>query len=288
MPELPEVETVRRSLEPAIVGQTIAGLSVGAFAGVLGGMDPSIAAALATGRTISSVRRRGKYLLLDFAGGGGIEIHLRMTGQLQIALRDDPPLRFEHAAIQLANGTDVRFADQRKFGRVIVHASDPELGLKTKLGPEPLAAAFTADLLAAILEKRRAPIKSVLLDQRAIAGIGNIYADEALFRTGIHPLRPANSLTGEEVRRLHRNIRLVLRQGLERRGTSFSSYRDAKGQTGTNQEFLLVYGRGRSGLPCPRCKKPLHFLVIGARTSHFCPNCQRLGIGEPAERPETG
>lgn len=276
MPELPEVETVRRSLEPAVLGQTISGLSTGAFEGVLGGMAPNLAAAIVTGKTVSGIRRRGKYLLIDFSDGGGIEIHLRMTGHLELCARTDPPLRFEHASIHFSNGIDIRFADQRKFGRLIVHESDPERGIKTRLGPEPLEPTFTAEVLAGVLAKRSAPIKSVLLDQRALAGVGNIYADEALFRARIHPRQPANRLTSGEIRLLHRNIRLVLRQGIERHGTSFSSYRDANGQSGTNQEFLLVYGRGRSGLPCSRCHQPLQYLMIGSRTSHYCPNCQQL------------
>jgi formamidopyrimidine-DNA glycosylase len=286
MPELPEVETVRRSLEPAINQQVISGLSVGAFEGVLGGMAPSLAHSLLSGRTVTGVRRRGKYLLVDLDDGSGIEIHLRMTGQVQLVERDAPSLRFQHLAIHLANGRDIRFADQRKFGRVIVHSGNPEHGLKTRLGPEPLDASFTAAILERTLSRRSAPIKSVLLDQRAIAGIGNIYADEALFRSRVHPIRPAASLDHDEVRRLHRNIRLVLRDGLEHGGTSFSSYRDANGDSGTNQNHLLVYGRGRVGGPCPRCGSPLRHLVISSRTSHFCPNCQPEAPGGPGSHPD--
>jgi len=280
MPELPEVETVRRTLEPAIVQQTISGLTVGAFSGVLGGMEPELANALLTGRRVRSIRRRGKYLLIDLDDGSGIEVHLRMTGHIELAPVERDPIRFQHLALHFENGIDLRFADQRKFGRVIVHAGNPELGLKTKLGPEPLSSDFTSVVLAAILGKRYAPIKSALLDQKAIAGIGNIYADEALFLSRIHPLRPAKSLTPEEIRKLHRNIRRVLNSGLEHRGTTFSSYRDANGESGENQQHLYVYGRGRSGGACPHCGHPLTHLVISARTSHFCPNCQRLPSGD--------
>lgn len=274
MPELPEVETVRRSLEPHLLGQTIAGLRVGAFVGVLGDLAPDLAAAALTGRSIVAIRRRGKYLLIDLDDGSGIEIHLRMTGQLEFRPRDVEPIRFEHLAIQLGSGIDLRFADQRKFGRVIVHPGDPELGIKTKLGPEPLSDAFTAASLAASLARRTAAIKSLLLDQRIIAGIGNIYADEALFLAGVHPGRPGGSLSEHEIERLHETIRRTLQAGIENRGTSFSSYRDADGQSGENQHALRVYGRGRAGLPCLQCGAPLQFLIFSARTSHYCPVCQ--------------
>jgi formamidopyrimidine-DNA glycosylase len=276
MPELPEVETVRRSIEPALLGRRITGLTVGTFPGVLGGMEPDLAAALLIDRRVTAIRRRGKYLLFDLDDGSGIEIHLRMTGHLELANAADAPIRFQHLTLHFDGDQDLRFADQRKFGRVIVHAGNPELGLKTKLGPEPLSPQFTSSMLANILAKRSAPIKSALLDQKAIAGIGNIYADEALFLSSVHPLRPARSLTTDEVKRLHRNIRKVLNSGLDHRGTSFSSYRDGNGEAGENQQHLHVYGRGRSGGACPKCGHPLAHLVISARTSHFCPNCQKL------------
>ena len=275
MPELPEVETVRLSLVSALVGKTISGLTVGTFTGVLGGADPRVAIEQLRGRGIVSIRRRGKYLLFDLDDGCGIELHLRMTGHLELAESGQPDLRFQHLAIHFDHGWDLRFADQRKFGRVIIHQGNPELGLKTKLGPEPLGPEFTADTFARMLAKRSAAIKSVLLDQKAIAGIGNIYADEALYLSRLHPLRSGNSLSPVEIRSLHRSIRRVLRSGLEHRGTSFSSYRDANGDSGENQQHLFVYGGGRKGQACPRCGRRLAHVVISARTSHFCPNCQR-------------
>jgi len=276
MPELPEVETVRRSLERLLVGQTIAGIEVGSFAGVLGAVDPALVSAALEGRTITRLRRRGKFLFVDLDDGAGLEIHLRMTGHLEVANRDAPPLRFEHLTIRFASGYDLRFADQRKFGRVIFHAGDPEVELKTRLGPEPLLPAFTSEYLAGVLARRTAPIKSLLLDQRIVAGIGNIYADEALFLARLHPGRPGGSISAPEVRSLHRAIRRVLRSAIQYRGTTFSSYRDGTGQSGENQHRLNVYGRGRREEPCTRCSRPLAFLVIGQRTSHYCPNCQRL------------
>jgi formamidopyrimidine-DNA glycosylase len=286
MPELPAVETVRRSLEPLLIGQTIIGLQVGDFAGVLGSISPELAAAALMNRRITGVRRRGKYLLIDLDDGSGIEVHLRMTGHLEITPRVAAPLRFQHVAIQLSNDTDLRFADQRKFGRVIAHPGDPALGIKTKLGPEPLSDEFSVEYLTQVLSKRTAAIKSLLLDQRVVAGIGNIYADEALFLAGIHPGRPGGSLTESEIRLLHRVIQETLLAGIEHRGTSFSSYRDANGRQGENQHRLQVYGRGRNGSPCFRCGQPLAFLVFSGRTSHFCPHCQSLATDGPDDSPE--
>jgi formamidopyrimidine-DNA glycosylase len=278
MPELPEVETVRKTLEPIVVGRTIVGLEVGTFAGVLGSVTVQHAAAAIFGRRLTGIRRRGKFLLIDLDDESGIEVHLRMTGQLEVAERGAPPLRFQHLALLLDNGLELRFADQRKFGRVIIHDGDPALALKTKLGPEPLENAFTSTYLRSVLRGRTAAIKSLLLDQRIIAGIGNIYADEALFLARIHPQRPGGTLADDEVDGLVDAIIDVLRTAIDHRGTTFSSYRDGTGQVGENQHRLAVYGRGRRGEPCIRCGNPLAYLVIGQRTSHFCPECQPLQL----------
>jgi formamidopyrimidine-DNA glycosylase len=171
---------------------------------------------------------------------------------------------------------DLRFSDQRKFGRVtLASPADIEL-LMNKLGPEPLSPAFDGDALHALLAKRTAPIKAVLLDQHTIAGLGNIYVDEALFHAHIHPARIANSLTTAESALLASTIKQVLRVGLEHRGTSFSSFRDVYGEKGSNQDQLVVYGRGASGLPCVRCGAPLVRTVVAGRGTSFCPECQHL------------
>jgi formamidopyrimidine-DNA glycosylase len=274
MPELPEVETVRRGLKPHLVGRSIAAVQVDDFAGVVGDEDPTVIAGRLVGRRIDALRRRGKYLIADLDDGSALLIHLRMTGSLVLTGHATPPLRFQRLAIQLDNGNDLRFSDQRKFGRVL-HVRDNEVrALDRRLGPEPLDARFTANELAVRLRRRGGPIKSVLLDQSLVAGLGNIYVDEALFRAGLHPLRRATELSAPEVRRLHRAIRTVLREGLDNRGTSFSSFRDGLGQAGDNQNNLRVYGRGRTGGPCPRCGSPLVRLVVGGRGSHVCPRCQ--------------
>jgi len=274
MPELPEVETIRRSLDNQITGRQVTGVRVGAFHGVLNGDEPVTFTSRLTGRTITGTKRRGKYILVELDDGSTVIIHLRMTGNLVLLPKSDPPMRFEHLAIELDDGCELRFSDQRKFGRVTHLLGDSNSIFDGKIGPEPLSSAFTALRFGDLLARRSAPIKSALLDQKLVAGIGNIYADEALFRARIHPLRPANSLKPAEVGKLHRSIRQVLREGIENRGTSISHFRDGNGDEGANQSNLRVYGRGRHGEPCPLCGHPLTFLVIGGRSSHFCPNCQ--------------
>jgi formamidopyrimidine-DNA glycosylase len=273
MPELPEVETVRRSLLDRVVDRRIVGLRVGTFAGVVGDEGVETVAARVVGRSIGDVRRRAKYLFLDLDDGTSLMVHLRMTGRLAVVPRAEPPLRFEHLAIELDDGHDLRFADQRKFGRVM-HLLPVDVDrLEARLGPEPLARGFTTARLAALLARRPGKLKSVLLDQRLIAGLGNIYVDEALFRARLHPERTADSLTGTEARRLHRAIRAVLRQALTARGTTFSSFQDAAGEAGENRRNLRVYGRGGSG-HCLRCGRPLARIVVGGRGTHLCVYCQ--------------
>ena len=275
MPELPEVETVRRSLLPHVLDRRIVGLRLGDFPGVLGPEPPEAVAARLGGRRIAAVNRRAKYLLFGLDDDTTLMIHLRMTGQLSVDSRDDPRLRFEHLAIELDSGQDLRFADQRKFGRVLHVLPEEITALDRRLGPEPLSDAFSAEALVAALARRSGKLKSVLLDQTLVAGLGNIYVDEALFRAKVHPERVANSLTTTEVRRLHRAIRAVLRESLEHRGTTFSSFQDANGEAGAYGRVLTVYGQGNKGA-CPRCGRPLAKIVVGGRGTHYCPRCQPL------------
>jgi formamidopyrimidine-DNA glycosylase len=280
MPELPEVETVRRSLLASIVGQRIAGLRLGDFPGVLGEQRAEDVQARIAGHAIQGVRRRAKYLIVELDDGTALVIHLRMTGVLSIAQRAEPPFRFEHLAIELESGRDLRFSDQRKFGRVL-HAQPEEVqALERKLGQEPLNRAFTAAWLEERLRRRTGPIKAVILDQGLIGGLGNIYADESLFRARIHPERRANTLSPEEIRRLHRAIRAVLRAAVDRQGTTFSSFADAEGNPGRYGAKLTVYGRGGKG-QCPRCGTPLERTVVGGRGTSFCPSCQPLIPARP-------
>jgi formamidopyrimidine-DNA glycosylase len=276
MPELPEVETVRIGLERQIAGSAIEDVVVGDFPGVIDGLSVEQFRRSVIGRSFTKLERRGKYLLLGITGDLSIMVHLRMTGQLLVVKSDDPATRFERLRLDLADGLQLRFADQRKFGRVALFTPDDVRALDARLGIEPLSDAFTSGWLKCALKNRFGMIKPLLLDQRFIAGIGNIYADEALYRAGIHPMSSAGSLSTEQIVRLHREIRLVLRESINRRGTTFSSYRDSSGESGTNQYSLLVYGLGRLGHPCVNCGATLVCITVGGRSSHICPACQVL------------
>ncbi len=277
MPELPEVETVRRLLEPAVLGHRITGVTVRDFTGVLESALPGIdPVASLIDRTFVGTGRRGKYLLLALDGDLTLIVHLRMTGRLLLAGTGDPPARFEHLAIHLDGDCDLRFADQRKFGRVVVAGRDAIAMLDRRLGPEPDDPHLTGRTLHASLRRRPGRIKNALLDQSLIAGLGNIYVDEALYRCRIHPECPANSLTVAECSALLRAIRHVLRTALGNQGTTFSSFENPYGEAGGNAAFLRAYGR--SGLPCDRCGTPLNRIVVAGRGTTYCPSCQRLKV----------
>lgn len=273
MPELPEVETVRRSLRDRVVGQRVAALRLTDFPGVLGGARLEDVQPRVTGREIQEIRRRAKYLFFDLDDGTGIVVHLRMTGILSLLSPDAPQQRHERLAINLGNQLELRFSDQRKFGRVI-HLQDDELeALDARIGIEPLENAFSPEWLSQALRGRSGKIKSLLLDQRLIGGLGNIYVDEALFRAGIHPERAGGSVTTVEAIALHRAIQEILTASIERQGTTFSSFEDPYGNRGEFASQLLVYGRGGK-LPCVKCGSPLRRVVIGGRGTSFCPTCQ--------------
>jgi formamidopyrimidine-DNA glycosylase len=275
MPELPEVETVRRSIVDRVVGQRIRTFRLTDFPGVLGDDRLEDVLARVVGHNIVAVRRRAKYLMLDLDDGTSIIVHLRMTGRLTIVPPDEPPLRFERLAIEFENGPELRFSDQRKFGRVQHLQDDQVLTLEQRLGPEPLENEFSASWLEEQLAKRRGPIKSILLNQGFIGGLGNIYVDESLYRARIHPQRVANSLSPDEVRRLHRAIREVLQSAVDGSGTSFSSFEDADGNRGRYGARLQVYGRGGKSV-CPRCSTPLERTIVGGRGTSYCPTCQPI------------
>jgi formamidopyrimidine-DNA glycosylase len=279
MPELPEVETVRTIVARELTGRAITGVTYRDFPGVTGEMQPDAFAIVVTGRTFLAPERRGKYLLLPLDDDAALVVHLRMTGRLLVMPTDAPPARFEHLAIHLDSGRDLRFADQRKFGRVLhLPLEAARTQLAATLGPEPLERGFTASYLAARLAGRTAPIKAFLLDQRHIAGLGNIYVDEVLFRSRIHPLTPAGSLAPSQTRSLVRSIRAVLRSAIENQGTTFSNFENPYGERGNNASFLNVYGRARTGEPCVRCGTPLAWIRLGGRGTSYCPHCQRLDV----------
>lgn len=275
MPELPEVETVKRIAEPLVVGRTIEAVDVNPlFPGVLIGPDGIDAAGTIPGLTIEVVSRRGKYLIIRLTQSWMFIIHLRMTGRFLVMNREADPVRFQHLTLQLDNGMDVRFADQRKFGRVQLATPEEVVALNARLGVEPLNLAFTPFLLGNAFEGRRAPVKSLLLGQNIIAGLGNIYVDEALFRAGIHPQIPAGELNQIQLMALVEAIQHVLKLGIANQGTTFSSFENPYGESGGNANYLRVYGKGGKNEPCPRCGYELDRLIVGGRGTTICALCQ--------------
>jgi len=273
VPELPEVETIRQTLAPHLLGRHVTGLEV-FQAKFLRNATPAEFAQAVIGQEICALQRRGKYLLLELASGDAVVVHLRMTGRLLLCHSNQERERHTHVVLILDDGRELRYADQRTFGGfflVRAAGTGTPRGLAT-LGPEPLGPAFSQRYLSALAAKRRLPIKGLLLNQELIAGIGNIYADESLFRAGIDPRRPANSLSQTEVRRLHRAIRQVLQDGISKHGTTFSDYVDGEGRPGDFVNYLNVYQR--AGEPCRRCGTPIQKVRCAARGTHFCPQCQ--------------
>ncbi len=271
MPELPEVETVRSTLAPVLRGRTLERVAI--LDGRLTRPEaPEEVAAELEGEHVADVRRRGKYLIVVLASGRHLLVHLRMTGSFQhpVAEGPDPHRR---AVVTLDDGSDVAYRDVRRFGTwLLLEPGELDVYLDERIGGEPLERAFTTARLARALEGRRAPIKGALLDQRAVAGVGNIYADEALWHARVHPERPAGELEPEEVAALRRAIRHVLRLGIERQGATLRDYRDANGRAGSMQNEFRVYGRG--GEPCDRCGTPIAKTRVAGRGTWFCPACQ--------------
>jgi len=274
LPELPEVETTARSLRPVLVGRRVTAVDGVDWPRMLPNTTEADLQASLVGEHVISVGRRGKYLLVEFDGETWAAFHRKMSGNLLLERATLPRERHTHLVLTLDDGNELRFVDARKFGRVYLFRSNVELNdfLSERLGPDSLNELDPA-ILASKLRGRKGRIKSLLLDQAFLAGVGNLYADEALWQARVHPLRTADSLTKAEVRRLAEAIKLVLVLGIERRGTSFSTYRDSDGTPGENQDHLNVYGR--KGQPCPRCGTTIRRLQIGQRSSHLCPRCQR-------------
>ena len=272
MPELPEVETIRRDLTSRIVGRIIVEAWVSSDAPKLV-QDESAAAFCRrlVGRRIGELDRRGKYLLIRLEGGLTWIVHLRMTGGLIHARGGRPEERFLRARFRLDDGSHVCYVDLRKLGTMWL--VDDESKVVGKLGPEPLGEAFGPRELHRLLAKRSAPVKAVLLDQAAIAGIGNIYADEALFEAGIRPAKAARALSRRAAERLHRAVQKVLVEALEDRGSSFRDYVDAEGEQGMHQLRVKVFRR--TGERCYVCGRAIKRVRVGGRSTHYCPKCQR-------------
>jgi formamidopyrimidine-DNA glycosylase len=273
VPELPEVETIRADLAPLVTGRTIEDLRVDPATEhlLLGACPLDVFRQQLLGRRIESLGRRGKYLLFGLDNGTTFVAHLRMTGRLLWRARGDPPEQYERARLSLDRGHDLRWSDLRKFGtwRVV---QDP-LEAIGALGPEPIDDDFSFANFRRALRNRRAPIKSVLLDQRRMAGLGNIYADEALFEARIRPDSPAGEISTPALRRLHAAVRSVLQRGIENRGASFRDYVDGSGNAGRQQMLVQVFRR--TGKPCYVCGRAIQRTVIGGRSTHFCAHCQK-------------
>lgn len=289
MPELPEVETIARGLAKRVTGDVIEDVWLGEKPEPLKSPAKDIVAAL-KGKTIEAVRREGKHIVIELvASDFGVKkkhparagtpapplsveraqwiVHLGMTGRLQVCSPDDEVAKHTHAIARLASGRELRFVDPRRFGRLsVVTTADFNAG-----GVEPLD--VDLEQFVALFRGRKVVIKSALLNQKLLRGVGNIYADESLFRAGIRPRRRAASLTREELTKLHRAIKEVLREAIAAGGSSISDYVDANGEEGFFQLRHRVYGR--EGEPCLKCKTPIKRIVIGGRSSHYCPKCQR-------------
>ncbi|MGB2695690.1 MAG: bifunctional DNA-formamidopyrimidine glycosylase/DNA-(apurinic or apyrimidinic site) lyase [Dehalococcoidia bacterium] len=283
MPELPEVETLAHDLRATVLGRTIAEALVSPEAPrLVQAMPVDAFTSGLRGRRIEDAGRRGKYLMIRLDRGLWWLVHRRMSGNVIYRQHNDPDEPYIRARFRLDDGAELRFVDLRKFGTMWL-TDDPE-AILAGLGPEPLDAAFTAGTLAAIFAKRSAPVKAVLMDQSAIAGIGNLYADEALHYASVHPLRPASTLSRDEVARLRDGIVRALEQGLANLGSSVGheageevSLRDhvnLSGEAGGNQEYLVAYGR--EGRPCRTCGTAIERSKMGNRSVHYCPKCQPL------------
>jgi len=271
MPELPEVETVARGLRGPLVGRTFTGVTVRWPRTIAHPAVDELARQIA-GRRVAAVGRRGKYVVVEL-DRGWLLIHLKMSGRLQVVPASEPLDGHTHTVFDLDDGRQLRFRDVRKFGRV--YLVDEAEQVTAALGPEPLAEDLTLDEFCRLLARRSGRLKSLLLNQAFLAGLGNIYADEALFAARLHPLRRADSLSPEEQLRLYEAIRAVLGRAVANRGTTLDDrgYTDAEGRAGGYQDQIAVYGR--TGEPCPTCQAPIERIGVGGRSTHFCPRCQR-------------
>ena len=295
MPELPEVETVARDLQREVVGATIVGATVNWDRTIRHPQPPERFADEVRDAIIRKVTRRAKTVLMHLEDGRVLTVALRMTGALLVVPDTTPEDRYARVVFNLADGRQLRYRDVRKFGRIGLwpggglRSVGAGRGSRSKRtaegrgryrigevfsghGPEPLTRSFSAERFAERLKGRSARLKALLLDQSFIAGVGNIYADEALWRARLHPLRAADTLDAADVRRLHRSVRQVLRQAVANRGSSVSDYVDAKGERGSNADRLAVYRRTEQ--PCFRCGTRIKRIVVTQRSTHFCPRCQ--------------
>ena len=275
MPELPEVETIARDLSTAgLVGKTLTCARVYWDRTVA---EPSVPefCRLIEKKQIVAVGRRGKFLVIDFTGGGHLLMHLRMSGRLHLVSSGAERLSHEHVVFAFEDGSELRFHDTRKFGRVYLMVDAGRI--LDRLGPEPLDPMFTPRFLFEGMRKRSRRVKPLLLDQGFVAGLGNIYTDEALWEAQIHPRRLSDSLSQKEAEALHAAIRKVLQRGLKNLGTSLgtgkANFYSVGRRRGRNRDALKVFRR--TGEPCPRCAAPVQRIIVGQRSTHICPHCQK-------------
>lgn len=270
MPELPEVETIKNELKPYIVGQVISNINVIRTGLVRQPASLEEFHSRITGQKVTGISRRGKYLILKLKSGDFLVIHLKIAGSLMVSTDSSPLQNNTVAVIYLSNGNRIYFRDPRGFGAMWL-VKDPNTVTK-KLGPEALGKDLTPEIFEERLKKRKSSIKAVLLDQSFVAGVGNMYADEALFEAKINPLRVASGLTDEEMERLYHAIQKVLRRGIANKGATIINYYRPGGEPGNAQtQFKVAHGRGKE---CPVCKTPIERIAIRNRGTYFCPKCQ--------------
>jgi formamidopyrimidine-DNA glycosylase len=269
LPELPEVETIKNELSSRLIGRRFANITVCDAKPVKQPSADDFQRGL-IGLSIRDLTRRGKYLIFRLSGGNTLVIHLKMTGALLLNPKQTDS--YARVIFHLDDGSRLVFIDRRRLGALWLLKN--EQAIVGKLGPEPLDPEFTVETLSERLHKRQAPIKAILLDQGFIAGIGNMYADEALFAAKIHPLRKANSLSPQEIRKLHKAIVDVLQSAIDSKGASVDTYQRPDGRLGTAHDNFCVAHRG--GKPCPVCGTPIQRLAVRNRGSYFCPKCQKL------------
>lgn len=271
MPELPEVETTRRGITPHVRGETIQNIVIRERR--LRWPVPATLNRTLSGQAIHEISRRGKYLLFT-TDAGTLILHLGMSGSLRVIDNGIAPEKHDHVDIVLANNTLIRFRDPRRFGAILFTRTDPsQHKLLSHLGPEPLERELNADYLFALSRKRRVAIKSFIMDSRIVVGVGNIYANEALFLSGIHPRRAAGKLNKDQYRKLAKAVKHVLRAAIKAGGTSLRDFTQSDGKPGYFRQSLHVYGK--TAQACPTCSKPITHAVIGQRSTYYCTRCQK-------------
>ncbi|WP_187620209.1 bifunctional DNA-formamidopyrimidine glycosylase/DNA-(apurinic or apyrimidinic site) lyase [Selenomonas ruminis] len=273
MPEMPEVEIIRRYLDTVLTGQKIMQLDI-LLPRQIKWPEPESYRAMAIGRTIRAMKRRGKYLIMALDNGNELIFHLRMTGRLVFEPEGEPHDSYARLLFHLDGGGLLVYGDTRTLGAVYALAPGERWRIHglAEMGPEPLSDEFTAEYLYQLVQGKKTVIKSLLLNQKYIGGIGNIYDDEALFLAGIRPERPASTLTREECQRLYESINAVIAAGIRDGGTTFRDYQNGEGGQGSHQEHLYVYNR--KGQPCRKCGSPIEKITLGGRGTHYCPRCQ--------------